>query len=134
VKPPASIESEEARRPTFDEDAGRRAAAATDGEARFVGNWETDEIASPQAEQKRAGSGTPAPHFGHGTKTLDSNPRKKGGRVTAEKGRPRRAALEFRYFAAAFVALPSMAVVQVFPSSDISSLKAYASGDCSVIV
>jgi hypothetical protein len=34
----------------------------------FVGSWETDETASPQAEQKCAESGTPAPHFEHGTK------------------------------------------------------------------
>src|SRR5262245_27349017 len=75
--------SAEARRPTFAEEPGLgcRAAAATDGEAMFVGSWEADETASPQAEQECADSGTPAPHFEHGTKLLDSNPR--------ESGRPR---------------------------------------------
>src|ERR1700681_4629586 len=64
VKPPASIESEEARRPTFEDEGERCAARATDGEAMFVGSCETDETASPQAGQKWAGPGTSAPHLG----------------------------------------------------------------------
>lgn len=60
--------SAEASLPTFEDEPGfgRRAASATDGDAMFVGSWEADEIASPQAEQKCADSETPAPHFGHG--------------------------------------------------------------------
>ncbi len=70
VNPTISMTSAEASLPTFEEEPGfgRRAAAATDGEAMFVGSWETDETASPQAGQKCADSGTPAPHFEHGTK------------------------------------------------------------------
>jgi hypothetical protein len=58
VKPPASIESDEASRPTFEEECGRLAASATEGEARFVGSCETDDTASPQEGQKRAEPGT----------------------------------------------------------------------------
>src|SRR5262245_12296022 len=87
VKPPTSMTSADASRPTFEEEPGfgRRAAAATDGEAMFVGSWETDETASPQAEQKRADSGTPAPHLGHGTKAFGFYAGSKGRRVTAER-------------------------------------------------
>ena len=64
MKPPASIESEDASRPTFDEETGRRAARATEGEARFVGSCEIDEIAPPHSGQKRAESETSAEHVG----------------------------------------------------------------------
>jgi len=38
VNPPAWTVSDEARRPILEEDTGRRAASATDGEAMFVGS------------------------------------------------------------------------------------------------
>jgi hypothetical protein len=62
VNPTISMTSAEASLPTFEDEPGfgRRAAAATDGEAMFVGSWETDETASPQEGQKRAESGIPA--------------------------------------------------------------------------
>ena len=50
------MESDEARRPMCD-DGDRRAAAATEGDARFVGICETDDTASPQEGQKRKESG-----------------------------------------------------------------------------
>ena len=65
MKPPESIESVGARRPTFEEDGvRRRAASATEGDARFVGICETEEIPSPQDGQNRAGTGTSAAHLG----------------------------------------------------------------------
>ena len=64
MKPPVSIESEDASRPTLDDDAGRLAASATDGDARFVGIWDTDDTAPPQAGQKRADPGTSAEQEG----------------------------------------------------------------------
>ena len=64
MKPPASIESDDASRPTFDDEGGRRAASATEGEARFVGICDTDDTASPQAGQKRADPGTSAEQDG----------------------------------------------------------------------
>lgn len=61
VNPPASIESEEASRPTGDElGLRRRAASATEGLARFVAICETEEIASPQDGQKPEPSGASA--------------------------------------------------------------------------
>ena len=68
MKPPASIESELASRPTFEEETGRRAACATDGEARFVGSCDTDEIAPPHSGQKRADSEISAEQDGQGIK------------------------------------------------------------------
>jgi hypothetical protein len=68
VNPPAWIESDDASRPTLEEDGGRRAARATDGDARPVGSWETEEIASPHSGQKRTDSEMPDPHFGHAVK------------------------------------------------------------------
>ena len=47
---------------------GPRAAPATEGLARFVGICETDDSASPHSGQKRADSGIPKPHLGHGVK------------------------------------------------------------------
>ena len=65
AKPPVSIVSDEARRPIGAEDGTRRrAAASTDGEARFVGNCDTDESAAPQSEQKRADPATSDPQVG----------------------------------------------------------------------
>src|SRR5689334_388709 len=58
VKPPRSMESEEARRPTRDGVGARRAAAATDGDAMFVGSSDTDETASPHDGQNRDASGS----------------------------------------------------------------------------
>jgi hypothetical protein len=71
VKPPASIESDEARRPTgADEGLRRRARAFTDGDARFVGSCEAEEIeiGPPQSAQKRADSGAREPQLGQGVK------------------------------------------------------------------
>src|SRR5262252_8754200 len=93
VNPPASIESEEARRPTREEEPGlgRRAAAATDGEARLVGSWETDETASPQAEQKRADAETSQPHFGQGINVCEFyRSGASSRRAPANAGRPPR--------------------------------------------
>ena len=65
MNPPASIESEEASRPTGDEDGlRRRAASATEGLARFVAICETEEIASPQEGQKREPPGISAEQLG----------------------------------------------------------------------
>ena len=65
VNPPASIESEEASRPTGDEEGlRRRAAFATEGLARFVAICEAEEIASPQEGQKREPSGISAEQLG----------------------------------------------------------------------
>src|SRR5262249_12085504 len=64
VKPPASIESEEASRPTFEELPGRCAFCATEGDAMFVGSCETDDTASPHAGQKCAPAGTSPAHAG----------------------------------------------------------------------
>jgi hypothetical protein len=66
VNPPAWIESEDARRPTRDEDGARRAASATEGDAMLVGICEADvwDTASPQAGQKRADPGTSAEQDG----------------------------------------------------------------------
>src|SRR5215472_1473147 len=66
VKPPTSIESEEASRPTTEEEEGprprRTAASATDGVARFVGICESEEeeTALPHDWQKRDSSGISA--------------------------------------------------------------------------
>ena len=64
MKPPASIESDEARRPTTEEEdrPRRTAACATDGDGRFVGSCETEEreAASPQEGQKREPAGISA--------------------------------------------------------------------------
>ena len=69
VNPPDAIESEETSRPTGAEDGLRlRAASATDGDARFVGIWDTEEIPSPQDGQNRAEAGTSAEHFGQNAK------------------------------------------------------------------
>jgi hypothetical protein len=68
VKPPASIESEEASRPTGAEDGlRRRAASATDAVAMWVGIWETEPIARPQDGQKRAPSSISAEQVGQRT-------------------------------------------------------------------
>ena len=69
MKPPAAIESEEASRPTRDDDTGRRAACcATEGDAKFVGSCEIDEIAPPHSGQKRADSEISAEQDGQGIK------------------------------------------------------------------
>ena len=61
VNPPAPVESEETSRPTGDEEGlRRRAASATEGLARSVAIFETEEIASPQEGQKREPSGISA--------------------------------------------------------------------------
>lgn len=82
VKPPAWIESEDASFPTL-EDVGLRrcAASATEGEARFVDSWETEDTPSPQEGQKRAPSGTAAAQLGHGVKACDSSAGKREGRL-----------------------------------------------------
>jgi hypothetical protein len=53
VKPPASIESEDASRPIGD-DGTRRAAAATDGVARPVGSCDAEVERPPQCGQAAA--------------------------------------------------------------------------------
>ncbi|HEY6147730.1 MAG TPA: hypothetical protein VIZ69_08520, partial [Thermoanaerobaculia bacterium] len=57
---------EDARRPTTEEEGTRRrAASATDGDARFVGIRETEEdTASPHEGQKRELSGVSAEQLG----------------------------------------------------------------------
>ena len=66
MKPPASIESDEASRPTFEEDGPRRrAASATEADAMFVGSCETDDTDSPHFGQKLASTGVSAEHEGH---------------------------------------------------------------------
>ena len=65
MKPPASIESDDAEPADFRRrGARRRAASATDGDARFVGSCDTDDTGSPQAGQKRADPGTSAKQDG----------------------------------------------------------------------
>jgi hypothetical protein len=66
VKPPESIESDEASRPTRDGVGGRRASAAIDGDATFVGNCDTDDTDSPHEGQKRAELGTSEEQAGQG--------------------------------------------------------------------
>ena len=83
VNPPASIESEEASRPTGDEEGlRRRAASATEGLARFVAICETEEIASPQEGQKREPSGISAEQLGQRI-TLRESYRKVGAIVNS---------------------------------------------------
>jgi hypothetical protein len=57
--------SDDASRPTgADVGLRLRAAASTDGDARPVGNWETEETGFPHAEQNCAAAGREEPHFG----------------------------------------------------------------------
>src|SRR6266542_3109366 len=66
AKPPVSIDSEEAKRPTgSDGEARRRAASISDGVASPVGSWETELTGRPQAEQYRPPSETSAEQEGH---------------------------------------------------------------------
>ena len=53
VKPPESIESEDARRPTGEEGCRRAAAAPTDGVARPVGSWDDRRERPPQSDRTR---------------------------------------------------------------------------------
>ena len=68
------MESDDASRPIFDEDGGRCAFCATEGVAMLVGSCEADEgdTASPHAEQKRAASEMPDPHFGQAITVMRS--------------------------------------------------------------
>jgi len=66
VKPPIWIESEDASFPTREEDGGRCAFRAIDGDATFVGNCDTDDSDSPQSGQNRAESGTFEEQAGQG--------------------------------------------------------------------
>jgi hypothetical protein len=73
VNPPVGIESDDTRRPTLEEAVyGRRAAASTEGDARFVGSRDTEESGSPHSGQKRAASDAVDPHFGQGVKVRES--------------------------------------------------------------
>ncbi len=65
MNPPAGIESDDARRPTRDEDGGLCALAAIDGDATFVGSCDADvrDTASPHDAQNRAVSEDAAPHL-----------------------------------------------------------------------
>jgi len=73
VNPPVWIESDEARRPTRDDAAGgRAAAAAADGEAMLVGSCETEESGSPHSGQKRAESVAVDPHLRQVVKVRES--------------------------------------------------------------
>ena len=65
AKPPASIVSDEASRPTGAEAGERLSAAATaEGDAMPVGSWETEDMACPHDGQYRLPSGTGAWHCG----------------------------------------------------------------------
>src|SRR5215472_2252567 len=86
VNPPASIESDDANRPTLDEDGGRCAFCAIDGDATFVGNCDTDDTASPHDEQNRAASETPDPQLGQAIKMRGSYRRAGGSAVTSARG------------------------------------------------
>jgi len=66
VNPPASIESDDASRPTREDDGGRCAFRATDGDAMFVGSCDTDDTDSPHEGQKRAEVGTSEEQAGQG--------------------------------------------------------------------
>jgi hypothetical protein len=91
VKPPASIESEDASRPTgAEEGLRRRAASATDGVASPVGNCEIEEIACPHEEQKRTESASSAEQLGHRitlTEILPQRLRRNGDPSLAGEGR-----------------------------------------------
>src|SRR6266516_7293365 len=66
AKPPVSIDSEEAKRPTgSDGEARCRAVSISDGVASPVGSWETELNGRPQAEQYRPLSETSAEQEGH---------------------------------------------------------------------
>ena len=79
VKPPAWIESDDASLPTREDDGGRCAFRAIDGDATFVGNWDTDDTDSPHEAQKRAATGTSAEQEGQrvsGSKSRCSSSRR----------------------------------------------------------
>src|SRR6266496_6416490 len=66
AKPPVSMDSEEAKRPTgSEEETRRRAASISDGVASPVGSWEAELTGRPQAEQYCPLSGTSAEQDGH---------------------------------------------------------------------
>src|SRR5215831_14095827 len=88
VNPPAWIESDDASFPTRDEDGGRCAFCATDGDATFVGSCDTDDTASPHDEQNRAASETPDPHVGQAIKMRGSY--RRTVRQLVRSRRPRR--------------------------------------------
>src|SRR6476469_9999105 len=66
VNPPAGIESDDACRPTRDDEGGRCALCAIDGDATFVGSCDTDDTASPHEGQKRPESGISDEQAGQG--------------------------------------------------------------------
>jgi hypothetical protein len=134
VKPPASIESEEARRPTWEEIGRLCAASATDGVASPVGICEIEEIASPQDGQNRAVSGASAEHVGQRIKPENRIGNRKEVPARAVRARagtsPAPAQTNGTYFFSAgmalervFVDLPSMTAFHVCPSSEVSYLK-----------
>jgi predicted phage terminase large subunit-like protein len=103
VNPPASIESDEASRPTGDEDGlRRRAASATEGLATLVAICETDEIASPQEGQKRKPSGNSAEQLGQRITLPESY---RAAPDTLPSSRPRPEGQDLVRAAAAFSAL-----------------------------
>src|SRR6266545_3753741 len=66
AKPPVSMDSEEAKRPTGSEEETRlRAASISDGVASPVGSWEAELTGRPQAEQYCPLSETSAEQDGH---------------------------------------------------------------------
>src|SRR6266536_580915 len=66
AKPPVSMDSEEAKRPTGSEEESRlRAASISDGVASPVGSWEAELTGRPQAEQYCPLSETSAEQDGH---------------------------------------------------------------------
>ena len=66
VNPPAWIESDDASLPTREDDGGRCAFRATDGDAMFVGSCDTEDTGSPHSGQKRAALGTSDEQAGQG--------------------------------------------------------------------
>jgi hypothetical protein len=85
VKPPDWIESEEASLPTRDDVGGRCALCAMDGDATFVGSWDTDDTASPHDAQNRAASETPDPHLGQAIKMRGFYRRAAAATATSER-------------------------------------------------
>ena len=109
VNPPTWIESDDASRPTRDEDGGRCAFRAIDGDATFVGSCDTDDRDSPHEGQNAPSPEAPRSMTDTESPRRDSMPRSISTRPPSESC----------YFAA-FVDFPSAAVLKVLPSSDIS--------------
>lgn len=112
VNPPTWIESDDASLPTREEDGGRCAFRAIEGDATFVGSCDTDDTDSPQEGQKRAESGISEEQAGQGVTGRGFYAPLRAG----PDGRGRAPPLRYLLF----VDFPSAAVLNVLPSSDIS--------------